>query len=378
MSIECECGAVIKASSLKQHIKTNKHLKGAGLIDSVKSFFSVRNGYNNMAQKTLKIYGNMKIFKMFIYRKPVVPLIEKFLNVISFGKYEQTKSELSYDKMFHLGCFIMVGNELGQFYNIIVEKNEVLHIEKANFNLNGEKDVISIVINPNERITIMEMLNNCQDQMQDRFFKYNPWNNNCQIFIKSLLEANNLYTQTLNNFVYQPIELLIKNLPQSTQTIAKSVTNLGGWFNKMIGGGLSKEAINKAEQDYKNKRIQQQNDPRFDEYYDKQDKGRKIAQARPKGNSEYMNLTEPQKQRYIRGLKGRQQEYTEYTNDRIQKENEELDRIERQKEKDSDPFSFMTDLTEQAISNIPVVGKYISAPISALRTKLEGLGLKRK
>ena len=130
--IQCECGAIINRTSLQAHLQTQKHEFGAGLVsdmyNKVKEVFSVRNGYNNQAQSTLKTYGNMKIYKMWIYRKPVVPLIEKFLNVLSLGTYEKSKKELSYDNMFHLGCFIMVGNEKGQFYSIIVEKNEVIYI----------------------------------------------------------------------------------------------------------------------------------------------------------------------------------------------------------------------------------------------------------
>ena len=114
-TLQCTCGAIISPSSMNRHMKTQKHIKGSGLVsylgDKIKSVFSVRNGYNNQSQNTLNEYGNMKIFKMWIYRKPVVPLIEKFLNVISLGTYEQSKKELSYDNMFHLGCFIMVGNE---------------------------------------------------------------------------------------------------------------------------------------------------------------------------------------------------------------------------------------------------------------------------
>ena len=91
-----------------------------------------------------------------------------------------------------------------------------------------------------------------------------------------------------------------------------------------------------------------------------------------------MKMTEAQKARYWRELKGRQQDFTDYTNDRLKKEQEERDRIERQREKDADPFSGLTDIVEQGISMIPVVGKYVSAPIHALRTKLEGGKLSKK
>ena len=276
--------------------------------------------------------------------------------------------------MFHLGCFIMVGNEKGQFFNVIVEKNEVIHIEKANFNLNSQKDVVPIIINPNLRITLIELLNNCQNIMKGDYFTYNPWTNNCQMLIKALLESNNLYNETLNNFVYQPVDSLIKNIPQLTQKIATGLTNLGGLANKFMGAGLTKEAINKAEQDYKDKRTRQQNDSKNDAYYTNMEKGQKKA----KDNSEYMKMTEAQKARYWRELKGRQQDFTDYTNDRLQKEQEERDRIERQREKDADPFSFMTDIVEEAVGYIPVVGSYAKPALQALRNKLEGSSLKQR
>ena len=90
-----------------------------------------------------------------------------------------------------------------------------------------------------------------------------------------------------------------------------------------------------------------------------------------------MKMTEAQKARYWRELKGRQQDYTDYTNERLRKEEEERVRLERQKERDNDPFSGLTDIVESAISAIPVVGKYVSEPIHALRAKLEG-GLLRE
>ena len=59
----------------------NKTRKGAGFIsnaiESISSF-GIRNGYNNTAKKAIKDYGNMRIYKLFIFRKPVVPVIENF------------------------------------------------------------------------------------------------------------------------------------------------------------------------------------------------------------------------------------------------------------------------------------------------------------
>ncbi len=90
-----------------------------------------------------------------------------------------------------------------------------------------------------------------------------------------------------------------------------------------------------------------------------------------------MKLDEAQKARYMRSLKQRQQDYTDFTNDRLQREQEERDRLERERERRNDPFSGLTDVVESAISAIPVFGKYVSEPIKMLRNKLEGLGLPR-
>jgi hypothetical protein len=295
------------------------------------------------------------------------------------GTYEQSKKELSYDKMFHLGLFAMVGNEIGQFYSVVIEKNEVIHIEKANFNLNGEKDVISVSINPNIRITLNDFLNNCQQFMGAKYFMYDAFTNNCQMYIKSLIESNNLSTPQLIKFIYQPVETMIRNLPKSTQVFAKTLTNIGGIFNRLTGGALPpKEQTMKAEADYKAKLKARKLDPKNDAYYNLQDKNKKISQTYGKGNSDYMKLDEAQKARYMRSLKQRQQDYTDFTNDRLQREQEEIDRLEREREKANDPWSGLTDVVESAVSYIPVVGSVVAPAISALRGRLEGLGLPRK
>ncbi len=49
---------------------------------------------------------------------------------------------------------------------------------------------------------------------------------------------------------------------------------------------------------------------------------------------------------------------------------DEADRIA--KEKASDPWSFMTDLVEEGIGAIPVVGQIVKPLVGVLRNKLEG------
>ena len=52
-------------------------IKGSSLMDTVNSIISlgIRNDYNNTAKKTLKQFGNMRIYKLYIFRKPVMTII---------------------------------------------------------------------------------------------------------------------------------------------------------------------------------------------------------------------------------------------------------------------------------------------------------------
>ena len=62
-------------------------------------------------------------------------------------------------------------------------------------------------------IIFNDFLNNAVNKFgKDRIFKYSAFQYNCQCYVRDVLEANLLYSQTINNFVYQPLESVIKNI----------------------------------------------------------------------------------------------------------------------------------------------------------------------
>jgi len=197
-----------------------------------------------LSSKTIKDYGDWKIFKLHIYRKPIDSVLEKVLNLISLGKFKKGMIESEYDKMFHLGLFAIIGNEKGQFVNILIQKNAVIEISKTSFNISSYGENIPIVIN--KPLTVNQLLEKGQKELGDKYFKYDAFTNNCQMFIKALLSGSNLYNDKLNNFVYQSLDIILKNLPNSTPKIAKMITNLGGLTDKLLGNGKKKKKLIKV------------------------------------------------------------------------------------------------------------------------------------
>ena len=245
------CKTKVLMVNKQRHLQSKAHLKASGIIGDLankaldfgnnlaKKF--IKNGYNNQATKTMNEYGGWKIFKINVYRKPVVGALDTALNLISLGKFDDGKQAGGYDKFYHLGLFCVLGNERGAWANVICEKNEVIHIEKVSFNINSfatGDDVTPVVVS--KRLTLKEMLDNAQKTLGDNYFYYDPWTNNCQVFCRALLSGSGLLTPKLDAFVYQPLEEVIKHIPGVSQKLATGITNLGGIFNNLLGKGKPK------------------------------------------------------------------------------------------------------------------------------------------
>ena len=243
MELYCEhCEKHIKPQYLERHVKSKGHLKAAGIIDSVKNFFSVKNGYNNQSTKTINKFGDMRVMKINVYRKPIDSALDKVLNFISLGKFDEGKKLSNIDSLFHLGLFCVLNDSKGQFFNVICEKNATIHIEQVSFNINGYGENIPVHVNKN--ITLNQLLQGGQNVLGDKYFYYDGFNgNNCQVYVKSLLEGSGLYSPNVDKFVFQPLDKIIATIPKSTPVIAKAVTSLGAWFEKITGKGKPKRSV---------------------------------------------------------------------------------------------------------------------------------------
>lgn len=178
----------------------------------------------------LRRYGDFKVVGIYPRRKPVIPAIESFINVISLGKYEANKAKANYDKMFHLGVILMLENMKG----ILVEKNEKINITDDFDNI--DEEVIECKYNGGA--TLREFLENARKLVGDyTFFQYNAFSNNCQAFVNNLLIANGAMTREAGEWIKQDVGKILKGLPPWVPKISQFVTDSYAKIRQIFGAG---------------------------------------------------------------------------------------------------------------------------------------------
>lgn len=161
--------------------------------------------------------GDNIIKKMWVCRSPIKSGIEKVANWLTNGNYEENKAKLGYDKMYHL--FLLMELDNGKTFRI--EKNEVLNVQKTN-----DKGQDNIEIPINKEITINSLFENGEKSHKPKnFYAYDSINNNCQMFVESLLKGSHLLTNELKSFILQDVDKLV---PKVVQKLAKGATDLAG------------------------------------------------------------------------------------------------------------------------------------------------------
>lgn len=177
-------------------------MDGEGLFD----FFKRRDSNINppKVREMLKKMGDDKIIGLKVMRKPIQSYVRKAMNFLSFGKLEEQLKRMNYDELFHLGIILMT--QSGQY---LLDKREVIHLE----NFKPENEMEYMVVSGPTQITVNELLENTQKFMGDKYGSYNPSNNNCQVFVISVLKANKMDNPDVNSFVMQDTVSLFKNLP---------------------------------------------------------------------------------------------------------------------------------------------------------------------
>jgi len=185
------------------------------------------NNYTNKSKIILKQYGNIPIKSLTIYRNPVCNSIESILNILTFGKWFFIKKKYSIETFFHTSLIANIGEK-----NIVIEKNEMINISTDYEKYKNEDTEIINVENINveninvEKLTINKMLQNTRKKLKNtKYFSYDAFENNCQTYIKHILQCNNLYSDTINIFLYQDTTLLLSDFPYYARKIINFSTN---------------------------------------------------------------------------------------------------------------------------------------------------------
>ena len=190
--------------------------------------------FSRQAQAFLSENGDSVIQRIEVSRTLLSSAMNKMLNLVSLGKFNEAKDDLNMDKLYHL--FMIITYYKNGMKQVILEKNERPRFVQANAR-GGE--MVSIPISPS--LTINEMCNNAIKSVgASRYFVYDAFNRtnaggNCQRFIDDNLRCSReiSYTQQARQFILQNAQELIKRLPQYTGNVAQALTN---FFSRLKTG----------------------------------------------------------------------------------------------------------------------------------------------
>ena len=221
--------------------RTDMILKGSGWIGDIGAkiksaagavaqrakavFKGIRKDFNPSSRAIIAKYGDWRIIGIKIRREPLPTFIEKAANFITKGLWGEVKNEYNYDKLYHLSLLITLTN--GQQTNdVLFEKNQVINIIDS-YNTNTSQDIM-VVDWTSPGMTFNTFIENTKLFMGANFFPYDAFKNNCQNFVLDALRANGVNDEKITEFVLQPVDMLLKKLPNYIGPTAKVLTNLGG------------------------------------------------------------------------------------------------------------------------------------------------------
>jgi hypothetical protein len=210
------------------------------LVDTTTDYFKPRlDSYDNKTASMMKQIGNLPITRLQIYKAPLREMFNKALDLVSLGAWSKSKKKYGFDTFFHLGLLATLDN--GQTY--IIEKLDRPSVSQ-DFNLNEEGlEVLDVPLTGlgAKRLTINNLLEDARKAVGDqKFFEYDSFRNNCQFFVRMLLDNQGLYTEREKNFFFQDISQLVNELPEYVQNFQRFATDTTATFGKITGQGVGR------------------------------------------------------------------------------------------------------------------------------------------
>jgi hypothetical protein len=209
------------------------------LVDTTTDYFKPRlDSYDNKTTSMLKQIGDLPITRLQIYKAPLREMFNKALDLISLGAWSKSKKKYGFDTFFHLGLLATLDN--GQTY--IIEKLDRPSVSQ-DFNLNEQGlELLDVPLTGlgSKRLTINMMLEDARKAVGDqKFFEYDSFRNNCQFFVRMLLDNQGLYTEREKNFFFQDISQLVNELPEYVQNFQRFATDTTATVGKITGQGIN-------------------------------------------------------------------------------------------------------------------------------------------
>lgn len=217
--------------------------KGKAAVTSVTSRFKPKlNDFTNQSKRTLAKYGDWTIVRLIIQHSPIMGILDKFFNVLTFGKFQELKKKYGYDRLFHLQLGVVVEKD-GETKKLTLEKNETIDItEEPASGVSKSTESQNVPISQGKNITLRQLVDDTRQRLGDyTFFSYDAWKNNCQFFIRYLLETLDLYGDAEASFLFQDLSEFQKELPKWLPGFSRGITDLGATVANIRGKGRGRK-----------------------------------------------------------------------------------------------------------------------------------------
>lgn len=215
---------------------------GGSIIDDIGNVFT--NSYSRATKQVLTTYGGYQILAINIIREPVDKPIRDSIDALTKGKpvpFEYQR--LGYDALFHLYMIIKC-QAMGKTVYLLTEKRpNIIWETRKTFDASDLKKAQFIKVNISKEPphTIKSMIEFAMNAMGDRFHTYDARDNNCQDYILNLAHGCGFYGG--DEFIKQPVEDVIAELPDVAPKAAKVLTDIAHFFGRVTGGARKSSAF---------------------------------------------------------------------------------------------------------------------------------------
>jgi len=174
------------------------------------------------------------IERILVCRTPVSGTIQRVLNLLSLGKFDEAKRDLVLDKLYH--TFMRISYVLnGAHHQVVLEKNEKPYFTES-ASRKGEENVVVPV---SGQLTIRDFVTNAiRKAGYNRYFVYDAFTNNCQRFVLDNLTSSPQVqvSPAVIAFVNQNAEQLLSRIPGYVSPVSRVLTNTANRTESVIRG----------------------------------------------------------------------------------------------------------------------------------------------
>lgn len=180
---------------------------GEGFIGNIRRFLGLT-GASKSVKSFLKSFGDDTIKAIKVYRDPINSAISNTLNVLTLGEVKKKIKKKGYDSLYHLYAVMQLQDSTrGSISYWRVEKTPRIEVKRYTSFPTG-RDSVEV---PRVGGTVIEAWKRAESKQGSRdFYSYNHQDNNCQVFIKTLLQSNGWWNDSLEKFVMQDAQELME------------------------------------------------------------------------------------------------------------------------------------------------------------------------